>query len=356
MSFRDFVELALYHPESGYYARAENPVGKGGDYVTAPSLSPAFSFAIAGLVREFVRRAEGAVCSFVDIGCGDGSLVRAVAAQVAAQVKDEAVRFFGVDRSLDRAQVAAPEEDRVAFFTTLDPLPRDGAHFFFSNELFDAIPFARLVQRGGHLHDLWVAERDGVLDWSEREAPALYEDYFRARGIELAEGQFADITPEWAAMYADLARLLHRGLIVTIDYGYPQEKLFHPRARRFGTAAAYRGQRVSRDLLAAPGEQDLTAHINFSDLLRAGEEAGARTLFFDRLAKFLLAAGITQHPLFRPVQEIESGSVEEGLELLEERENARRLVLPEGIGEDLRVLVQEKGMGGERWSFEERLF
>ena len=107
---------------------------------------------------------------------------------------------------------------------------------------------------------------------------------------------------------------------------------------------------------AAPGEQDLTAHINFSDLLRAGEEAGARTLFFDRLAKFLLAAGITQHPLFRPVQEIESGSVEEGLELLEERENARRLVLPEGIGEDLRVLVQEKGMGGERWSFEERLF
>jgi SAM-dependent MidA family methyltransferase len=352
LSFRDFVELALYHPESGYYARMENPVGKSGDYVTAPSLSPAFSFAIAGLVRELVRHAEGAVCSFVDIGCGDGSLVRAVA----AQVKDEAVRFFGVDRSLDRAQVAAPEDDRVAFVTTLDPLPRDGVHFLFSNELFDAFPFARLVQRGEHLHELWVAERDGVLDWSEREAPAVYEDYFRARGVDLAEGQFADITPEWAATYADLARLLHRGLIVTIDYGYPQEKLFHPRARRFGTAAAYHGQRVSRDLLAAPGEQDLTAHINFSDLVHAGEKAGARTLFFDRLAKFLLAAGITRHPLFRPAQEIESGSVEEGLELLEERENARRLVLPEGIGEDLRVLVQEKGMGGERWSFEERLF
>ncbi|MEA2490927.1 MAG: hypothetical protein QOH21_2719, partial [Acidobacteriota bacterium] len=81
LSFRDFVELVLYHPEFGYYSRAENPVGKRGDYVTAPTLSPAFAFAISRLVREFVGRNEGAVCSIVDIGCGDGSLVRALAGE-----------------------------------------------------------------------------------------------------------------------------------------------------------------------------------------------------------------------------------------------------------------------------------
>jgi SAM-dependent MidA family methyltransferase len=349
LSFRDFMELALYHPEFGYYSRSANPVGKAGDYVTAPTLSPAFSFAIAELVRQFVRRGEGALCSFVDIGCGDGSLIRTVA----SQIDEKEVRFFGIDRSLERAGASS---DRVTFLTTIDQLPRDGHHLFFSNELFDAFPFARLVNRGEHVHELWVAEREGVLDWTEHEAPAPYDDYFQGRGIELAEGQFADISLEWSLYYADIARFLQHGLIVTCDYGYPQEKLFHSRARRFGTAAAYRGQRVSRDLLAAPGEQDLTAHINFTDLERAGESEGAQTLFFDRLAKFLLSIGITGHPLFQPVQEVGISSAEEGMELLQERENARRLVLPDGVGEELRVLVQVKGMNGENWSFQGPLF
>lgn len=347
LTFRDFVELALYHPRFGYYATTLNPVGKRGDYVTAPSLSPAFSFAIAGLVREFVRRAEGAVCSFVDIGCGDGTLIRDVAAQAGVPV-----RFFGVDRALER--VAA--SDRVTFVTSIEQVPADGAHLLFSNELFDAFPFARLVRRGEHLHELWVSEREGVLDWSEREAPAPCEDYFAARGIELADGQFADVSLEWEAYYRDLARFLRRGLIVTLDYGHESRALFHPRARRFGTAAAYRNHRVTRDLLAAPGEQDITAHVNFSDVRHAGENEGLRTLFLERMAKFLLAIGITQHQLFQPAGEIAIDTVERGLELLQEREDARRLVLPDGIGEDLRVLVQSKEMSGEPWSFEQTLF
>lgn len=348
LSFRDFVELALYHPEFGYYATRRNPVGKAGDFITAPALSPAFSFAIARLVREFLSRSEGALCSIVDIGCGDGSLIRSVA----AYINDERARFFGVDRSLERIE----STDRVTFLNVIDQLPPDGHHLFISNELFDAFPFARLVKRGEHVHELWVAERDGALDWTEHEAPAAYDDYFTARDIELAEGQFADVSLEWGLYYADVVRFLQHGLIVTIDYGYPQNKLFHPRARRFGTAAAYRGQRVHRDLLASPGEQDLTAHINFTDLERAGENEGAETLFFDRLAKFLLGLGITEHELFRPVQEIGISSAEEGMEMLQERENAKRLVLPDGVGEDLSVLVQVKGMEAGRWSFAQPLF
>jgi SAM-dependent MidA family methyltransferase len=344
LSFRDFVELALYHPEFGYYATGANPVGKGGDYVTAPSLSPVFSWSIAGLFREFVRRSEGAVCSFVDIGCGDGSLVRDVAALAGAGN----ARFYGVDRALKRVS-----GEGVTFVHSFDEVPRDGAHFIFSNELYDAIPFSRFVQRGEHLHELWVAERDGILDWTEHEAAPSYEDYFAARGIELAEGQFADVALEWEAFHADVLRHVTRALIVTMDYGYPEAKLFHPRARRFGTAAAYSRHRVHRDLLADPGEQDLTAHINFTDLERAGASEGAATLFFDRLARFLLSIGITGHELFRPVHEIGAISgAEEGLEILQAREDARRLVLPDGIGEDLRVLVQGKNVAMEGWSFQ----
>lgn len=348
LTFRDFMELVLYHPQAGYYARAANPVGKEGDYVTGPSLSPVFSFGLTRLFREFLSRAEGAPSTFVDIGAGDGGLIDAVA----RQIKDEKARFFGVDRSLERVSDDSP----TRFVRTMDEVPRDGAHLLFSNELFDAFPFARLVQRGKHLHELWVTERDGSLDWSEHEAPAPYEDYFSAREVELADGQFADITLEWELFYEDLARFLQRGLIVTIDYGFAKEKLFHPRIRRFGTAASYRSQRVHRDLLANAGEQDLTAHINFTDLQQAGERHGLRTLFFDSLAKFLLAIGVTEHELFLPVQDVAIESAEQGVALIHAREEARRLILPDGIGEDLRVLVQEKAMGGESWSFERRLF
>ncbi|HEX8252650.1 MAG TPA: hypothetical protein VF846_05855, partial [Thermoanaerobaculia bacterium] len=163
LSFRDFVELALYHPEFGYYSKGGTPVGKGGDYVTAPLLSPAFSWAIAGLFREFLGRSEGGVCSFVDIGCGDGALVRSVA----EDINDANARFFGVDRSLSRVE---PAESAVSFVRSFDEVPKDGAHFIFSNELYDAMPFARLVKRGEHLHELSVSERDGVLDWAEHEA------------------------------------------------------------------------------------------------------------------------------------------------------------------------------------------
>jgi SAM-dependent MidA family methyltransferase len=313
LPFSDFVEVALYHPEFGYYTRARSPVGKEGDFITGPSLSPAFSFAIGKLCRDFVSRHTDVMSTIVDVGCGGGELVRALEGIEGAQV-------FGIDRG-----------------QSIHDLPRNGAQLIISNELFDALPFARLVRRGDELHELTVTKD---FDWGERAADPRYIDYFAERGIELADGQFADVSLEWEAMYADLCRFVERGLIVTFDYGYSEEKLFRSRMRRYGTAAAYRGHRVSRDLLADPGEQDLTAHINFTDLERAGARLGFETIAFTRQAQFLLSLGITEHELFTPIQDLEAASIE----LMEQREEARRLVLPDGIGEEIRVLLQAKGV------------
>jgi SAM-dependent MidA family methyltransferase len=355
LPFRDFVELVLYHPEFGYYARAESPVGKEGDYVTSPVLSPVFSYSLGKLCREFLSRTGDAVSQVVDIGCGDGELIRALAGE--KQLTTEAQRrqkpaFYGVDRNLRRA-IADPN---VTYVTSLDEIPPADARLIISNELFDALPFARLVQREEQLHELWVTERAGALNWSEHEADARYDDYFAERGIKLDDGQFADVSLEWAALYDDICRFVTRGLIVTFDYGLPQSKLFRGRMRRFGTAAAYAKQRVSRDLLINPGEQDLTAHINFDDLRRTGEGQAFATLFFDIQAKFLLALGATEHELFTPILDVNIESANEGLTLLQDRDDAKRLILPDGIGADIRVLVQGRGMGPEPWRFQTELF
>lgn len=345
------MQVALYDPELGYYSGSKSPVGKAGDFVTAPLLSPVFSFALARLVAEFMSRTGDGMCSIVDIGCGDGELIHSIAEQIPGQLQEHA-RFAGVDRSLDRVR----NREGVFFTTDLANVPRGDAQLVFSNELFDALPFARLVMRGGTLHELYVTERDGRLDWSERTAADEYREYFSARGVVLTDGQFADVSLEWEALYGGLCRFVTRGMIVTFDYGWPERQLFSGRVRRFGTAAAYSGQRVSRDLLANPGAQDLTAHINFSDLQRAGEREGFSTLFFDRLARFLLTLGITEHPLFAPLDDAQLKSTEEALAIREQREEARRLVLPDGIGEEIRVLVQGRNVGQEGWSFQKKLF
>jgi SAM-dependent MidA family methyltransferase len=284
----------------------------------------------------------------VDIGCGSGQLIRSLAADF-----PEKARFFGVDRSLSRLPSDPVEQRNLTFVRTIGEVPREGRHLIICNELFDAFPFARLVQRDEHLHELWVTEKEGALDWTEHEATPVYEDYFALRGIELEDGQFADLSLEWEAFYEEICTTFPRSLIVTLDYGFRDKQLFDSRIRRFGTAASYSRQRVTRDLLSDPGERDLTAHINFGDLERAGGRRGFRTLFFDGLAKFLLALGVTDHPLLQPVDEIDN--LEEGLALREEREHARRLILPDGIGLDMRVLVMG-ALPVHDWSFQRKLF
>jgi SAM-dependent MidA family methyltransferase len=350
LTFRDFMEIALYHPEYGYYSRAENPVGKAADYVTSPQLSPLFSWAVGRLVSDFASRGGDEVSTVVDIGCGDGALIHSLYEM--NRGRSRPLRFYGVDRSLSRVG----EGEGVRYVRSLGEVPRDGQHLLLANELFDAFPFHRLVQRGEHLHELWVTEREGALDWSEHEAPAPFEDYFAERSIELSDGQFADLSLEWASTYEEMCRFLRRGVIVVFDYGYPEKRLFDPRVRRFGTAASYRQHRVSRDLLVDPGLQDLTAHINFTDLVRSGEREGLRTVFFDRQAKFLLALGGAEHELLRPVEELEIASLEDGLDLRQRREDAKRLLLPDGIGEDIRVLVQTKDLDDTGWTFQRPLF
>jgi SAM-dependent MidA family methyltransferase len=350
LPFSDFVELVLYHPEFGYYARAESPVGRDGDYVTSPILSPVFAYSLGNLCREFMSRSGDGVLQVVDIGCGDGGLIRALAT-------DDRSQFFGLDRNLGRAI----PDPHVMYVTSLDEIPPADARLIISNELFDALPFARLVQRGDDLHELWVTERDGALDWSEQEADARYEEYFAERGITLDDGQFADVSLDWSALYDDICRFVPRGLIVTFDYGLPQSKLFRGRMRRFGTAAAYAKQRVSRDLLINPGQQDLTAHINFDDLRKTGEGQTGEgqafaSLFFDIQAKFLLTLGATEHELFTPIGDVSIESANEGVTLLQARDDARSLILPDGIGADIRVLVQGRGMGPEAWRFQTQLF
>lgn len=351
--FTDFMEAALYHPEFGYYSSSRNPVGAVGDFVTSPAISPVFGYGLGRLSSEFSGRLGDVVYGIVDIGCGDGSLLEAVAAGMAENHRSK-VLFFGVDRSLSRVH----ELDRgaISFSTDLSALPSDIPLLIFCNELFDALPVARLLVREGSLREAMVRLRDGYLEWSDRPAAQTHAEYLSGRGIDLTEGQTADVSLAWWQLYEQICGIVKRGMIVTFDYGFEQKQLFDRRIRMHGTAAAYRAHGVHRELLADPGTQDLTAHVNFSDLIASGERSGMSTLSFVRQAAFLLSIGVADHELFTPWQERSIDSLPNAVKDFEQREAARRLILPDGVGEDIRVLVQSRDMPEAGWSFQKKIY
>ena len=351
--FAEFMEVALYAPDFGYYAGLRNPVGTAGDFVTSPAISPVFAYGLARLSSEFSGRVGDALYGIVDMGCGDGSLLEILAARMPESHRARAF-FFGIDRSL--ARVSDRLRKSIRFSTDPSSIPLELPLLILCNELFDALPVTRLTVREGVLREAMVRLRDGELEWSDRPASAEHAVYLSSRGIDLVEGQTADVSPGWSQMYARVCNMVRRGLIVTFDYGFEQKRLFDRRVRMQGTAAAYRAHGVHRDLLADPGEQDLTAHVNFTDLISSGERLGMSTLTFTRQASFLLSLGVTDHELFTPWQERSIDSLENAVKDFEQREAARRLILPDGAGEDVRVLVQSRNMPETGWSFQKKIY
>jgi len=303
--FAAFMEEALYG-EGGYYRREDVPIGEAGDYVTGSSFSPLFGRATSRLLRR-LDQALGRPADLFEAGYGTGAHLANV---------DGERRILAWDRI---ARTVPPGVERFERLEDVDPI--EG--LIFSYELFDALPVHRLI---GSNRELWVdVEGDGFI-WKEGELsdPALPD---LLGGVVLQPGQIADLAPGWVPLYSELARRLGRGLLVTCDYGFERERLLDARIRQHGTLACYTRQRVHRNPFVLVGEQDLTAHVDFTALRQAGEAAGLTTVAFTRQALWLTACGV-----FEDLQ----GAGPEA------RQEAMALLDGEGMGEDIRVLVQAR--------------
>ena len=313
MPFSVFMELALYGAD-GYYARPDPPIGRSGDFVTGSSLSPLFGRTTARVLGRLDREL-GARADYFEAGYGGGEHMRAL---LEAVPRRQERRLWGWDR-VPRA--LPPGVDALGDVAQLPAHSVRG--LVFSYELFDAFPVHRLVSRGGMLRELWVDEAGGQFLWLERELTDSGFDLWNRSPLE--DGQIIDVTLEWGEVYRSLVRCLDRGLIVTCDYGFERERLLDPRTRRHGTLACYRRHRVHRDPFVEVGRQDLTAHIDFSLLIEVGEGEGFQTFGLLRQAEWLAMAGL--------LDGAEGRSPEERVEVMQ-------LMDLEGMGEEIRVLVQ----------------
>jgi SAM-dependent MidA family methyltransferase len=341
------MAAALYDEREGYYRRADRPRwGRdGGDYRTSPERTPLFAatFAryFAALHDELGAPPRWAI---LEAGAGAGDFAR-VALETLERDHPrvfQATRYY-IDETSEDARLRA-RENLSAFADRVEFCRNDwhGLSFapgvIFSNELLDAFPVHRVRMRGGRLRELCVAvDEAGDFCWSEQEpTSARLEEHFARPCVALAEGHVAEVNLSAGEWIERAAAVLQRGYVVTVDYGAEAGELYQSMQRRDGTLRGLREHQFVADVLAHPGEHDLTTTINWTQIRRAGEAAGLETISLERQDEFLLRAGVLDQ-LERLTSNLDGDA-----ERMRLRLGAREMILPGGMSQSFQVLVQIK--------------
>ena len=343
--FRDFMEAALYHPEHGYYRSRREKMGRQGDYLTSPEVSPIFGVLLARQLRE-MWQAIGAPGRFhiAEAGAGTGLLCRDILrwARIHAPDFRSALAYTIVEVSealIERQRTVLAEEGCDVRWSAALPDGIEGC--LLSNELLDSFPVQRVCARDGELREVFV-DWDGARFVEELRPPSTPEldEYFQRLGLTPGEGCRAEVNLAAAEWMRRAGSALRKGFLLTLDYGYEAEELYAP-WRTEGTLLCFYRHNPSADPYARIGRQDITSHVDFTTLRRAGEEAGLRTLGLVSQSEFLTNLGIAEA----------AAPPGEGDVNLEEYYARRRAVLelldPAALGR-IRVLLQAKSLEGAR--------
>ena len=301
ISFERFMAVALYCPETGYYERQKDNVGRAGDFITSVSTGSLFGELLAFQFAEWLENASagGHPPQLIEAGAHDGKLAADILTWLQTRHAELFARLsFGIlepsaSRQAWQRETLKPFGPKITWYRDLPDLRQRLGKFsgvLYSNELLDAFP----VRRFG-----WNAREKIWFEWGVKlaaekfswtplplpERPDLLNLPAELLRL-LPDGYTVESCPAAAAWWREAAGTLASGKLLAIDYGFTDAEIFSP-ARTRGTLRAYRRHQVSDDLLAAPGEQDLTAHVNFSALQRAGETAGLKTENYFPQPRFL---------------------------------------------------------------------
>ena len=341
ITFERFLDLALYHPQLGYYSSTVPRIGPEGDFYTSTDVSPLFGATIGRQLREMWDVLERpSPFTILEYGAGKGLLAADVLGWAGAAHADfyAAIDYQIVERSPGLRHYQADRLGALPIRWVEDGiLPVGQVGCTISNEVADALPFHRIRQVQGVLRELWVNESDGFL----RDQPGPLSTprlaaYLDDAGITLQDGQTAEINLNAAAWMRSQLDILRKGFALTIDYGTTADRLYGGHFPE-GTLACYHQHARNTEPFERVGLQDITAHVDFTALARAVRDAGAEVTGYTTQAYFLAALGLGDA--------LASGDQRYASAQDFERERAaiEQLIRPDGLG-GFRVLVAHKGI------------
>ena len=337
IGFDIFMALALYTPGLGYYAADLPKFGAmpgaaggapGSDFVTAPEISPLFGYALARQVAQALQ-ATG-TDEVWEFGAGTGALAEQVLSAL-REMQVPLARYTIVDLS---GSLRARQQSRLAPFGDqvqwVSELPAQMRGVVLGNELIDAMPVQLLARVGGVWHERGVALAAGG-EAADGAAPAIDAFVWADRptalrppaAIEGDHDYLTEIHPQGEAFVRTLAQRLERGAVFLLDYGFPEAEYYHPQ-RHMGTVMCHQAHRSDADPLVRVGEKDITAHVNFTALALAAQDAGLEVLGYTNQAHFLMNCGL--------VDLMQAAA-------LPVRASAQRLILEHEMGELFKVIA-----------------
>lgn len=356
ITFRDFMQAALYDPDLGYYNTERLKIGAAGDYYTSSNVHHAFG---AVLARAFVELWAGASqpLTIVEFGAGTGQL----ACDVVSTMRDEHPSIFEtltyviVETS---PAMTRRQREKLADFggrihwsdlETLERTPVRAAAF--SNEFVDALPVHLARLKDGSIEESYVTatlasgndETRLTAVWRPPSCPRLSK-YVERMNVSLGEGQIFEINLDAIDWLGRISRAMQEGFLVTIDYGDLAQHLWSP-DRKQGTLRSFYKHRLIYSPLERIGEQDITASVNFTSLIEHGRDFGFEMVSFERQTAFLTRMGLIERiAALHTASDLEGGALGRlSRGDLKDRLAAKNLFVPGGASDNFRVLIQRKG-------------
>lgn len=330
LRFDRFMEVALYDPEHGYFTKSAARAGRGGDFLTSVEVAPLFGACLERFLENAWRKDSAGDFHVLELGAGRGTLARDLTGAAPPEFR-KTLRLHLVEASpAARALHEGLGVPRLRSYARLDDVPsrlENGA--VVANEFFDNLPVRRVAKSSGW-KEIVVGVRGSRLREELVEAAPDLMELIERHGVRLREGQAAEVSPPLESMARAALDRVRRGAFCFIDYGDEAERLYGD-AWPQGTLAAHRAHATSRDLYEAVGDQDLTAHVNFTVLRRTAESLGYTTRLVSQ-SQFLADHGIGELVAERVAQERDE------LAKLRLTQWARILFHPEAMGEKFRVL------------------
>ena len=360
ITFAEYMDLALYHPQYGYYNGDRPNIGKQGDFITSPHWSADFAEVLG---EQFVEMwqilGKPDTFAIVEMGAGQGTFAANVLHYLQRQYPDlfKSLEYIIVEISpvLQAQQQQSLAEFKIVKWCNWDEITNNSIiGCFFSNELVDALPVHQFIVENAQIREIYVAAAEQESEQSETKFievlgelsnPKIAE-YFDLVGIDLSATVYADgyrsevnlAALDWINI---VSQKLQRGYLLTIDYGHPAHRYYNPR-RTEGTLQCYYRHRYHSNPYINVGRQDLTAHADFTALEKQGELCGLNVVGFTQQALFLMALGLGDRIAAL------STSILDVATLLRRREALHRAIDPMGLG-GFGVLVQCKGLStGEK--------
>jgi len=340
MSFADYMQLVLYHPEYGYYQRSVLPMGAKGDFLTAPEISPLFADCLATECANVFSSLDSQEC--IEYGAGSGQLAIDLINALRQQgIHIKRYIIIEVSQSLrekQRERIQAALQDDSKFVIWLDAAPLDFCGVVIANEVLDAIPCHTFSVQDGEFFERAVGFSSDQLTFVNVPlfSPGLKEALASLqKELTFPVTYASEINLHVNDFIKQLLKPLKKAVVFLIDYGYGQKEYYHPE-RVNGTLTCFHQHHYHDDPFKLPGLQDITAHVDFTRVADCALEMGASVLGFTTQAHFLLSLGLMEHAKRR----------EEQLSAVEQfqlHDAIKRLTFPTEMGETIKIMALAKG-------------